>query len=514
MLLHKHKQKLKVMLAHYALSLALTCQSCADYFFPEFKVENSYLEDEKAIVIFSSEANPTSVKKNFLFAQDEKEIEGCFEFCGSKVKFTPKEPIEQNHCYKIVVYSGAQDINGNTLQKEYKKNFYTKNDLSAPTIKKIQAFSDKNNNTEKIEITFSKAINQESFAENFSLEPSEDFFCNWSMDGKSVNIIFAAPLIERKIYSIKIGTGLKDIYNNTMANDFYWFWTNNECAKNPDYKVYAFEFGQNDSKEIFDLYENADFSKQIEIIFDKNVLADTLQQGIQIEPQTSYSIEPIYEINNKVCQRAKIFFNEKPNWGSEKILTIKPDIKDLSGFSVQKKKITIRNNSSLARPPKLECVILTVDEENIFISEKDNLKTILFPIDKYPCGTYTSVPIYFVFSISEHSKCIDKLSAYDGIDVSSYYAGTINLNAVESISEDDFGNSAYIFTNPKAIEKINQIKESQCAISAIKFNAQFKNAELNESPSQGIIEFCVNKNICDDKKNYLEEETRLTCNKI
>ena len=514
MFLHKLKLIKIAAIFSFAIFVSFTMQACADQLFPEFTVDNSYLENGKAIVVFSADVNPASAKKSFLFAEDEKEIEGSFCFDGNKIVFAPKETIGENHCYKIIVYSGAQDINGNTLQKDYKKTFYTKSDLTPPKIDLIQNIANSDNETKALEIQFNKKINQESFANCFSLEPAADAFYNWALDSKSVVIAFKTPLIEKKLYSVKIEKALRDEFNNEMQNDYYWFWTNKADASTPNYKIYGKEYGQNERKEIFESYENADFSSHIEIEFEKAVLAESVVQGIKIEPQSSFSVEPVYESDSSLCKKAHIIFNEKPKWNEEKKLIITDDIKDPSSFSVPKRTITIKNNSPLARPPKLECVILKVDGKNVFLTCDNNFQTIEFPIDKYPCGDFTDFPLIFVFSISAGSNKMNELSAYEGISVASYYAGTIDCKALESLTEEGLYEQTSFIQDDEAREKIESIKSADCKLCAVKFSAQFKNAEINENPSLGIIEFLAATRLRDDKNNYLEEETRLSCNKI
>ncbi|MBR5964935.1 MAG: Ig-like domain-containing protein [Treponema sp.] len=521
MLLHKLKEKrlasgIKFAQVYWAaLFLGLLgLQSCADYFFPEFKVEDSALEEQKALVTFSANVNPTSAMKNFLFAEDDKEIEGRLDFCGNKLFFYPKETISPNHCYKITVYSGAQDENGNTLQTDYKKIFYTKDDLTSPCVAEIKTIEDSDQNTEGLSITFNKAINQESFCSCFSLEPSADYFANWSDDKKSVLVKFKKPLLERTLYSTKIEKSLLDTTNNAMENDFYWSWTNKQDANGPSCKVYAKEFGQEQSKEIVGLYENADFSKEIEIVFDKKVLADSVLQGIKIEPQTSFTVQAFREESGAFCKKAKIIFNERIKWNSERTLVIKSDIKDSSGLSVEPKKILIKNNSELARPPKLECAALVVDGKNYYLTKENNFESVVFPIENYPTGNFKELPIYFIFSISPLTTKIDKISAYEGISVLTYGAGTINLNALESMSQEDFVKDPGFFEASDTKQLLQKIKQSQNKLCAIKYSALFKNTELNEKPAQGLIEFFADEKICDDKKNFMEESVRLTCNKI
>ena len=122
--------------------------------------------------------------------------------------------------------------------------------------------------------------------------------------------------------------------------------------------------------------------------------------------------------------------------------------------------------------------------------------------------------MFFVFSISMGSSKMNELSAYEGINVASYYAGTIDCKAIESLTEEELCKSSIFLEDSEAKQKLDSIKSSDSKLCSLKFSAQFKNAEINENPSPGIIEFLSNTALRDDKNNYLEEETRLSCNKI
>ncbi|MBO7123512.1 MAG: Ig-like domain-containing protein [Treponema sp.] len=510
MLLHKHGKKLAAAL----LGMSLICQSCSDNFFPEFKVEEACLQGGKALVVFSAPVNPTSAMNNFLFSEDERQVEGELSFFGNALLFSPKDEIAENHCYTITVYSGTQDNDGNTLQRDYKKTFFTKNDLSPPQTIQIKAEEDTDGNTLALKIRFNKQMNKESFLENFSIEPAADYFVVWSDDQMTATVKFKESLMERRLHSIKIAKNLRDSHNNTMLNDFLWSWTNKPESKNPSYKIYAKESGQSEIKEIFDLYENADFTSAMEILFDKKVLAESVEQGIEIWPPLSFNVEADLEENQNTCQRAKIIFKEKPKWNSEFYLSIKNDIKDKSGFSVPKRKILMKNNSPKDEPPKLECVALVVDGKTHCLCGKNNFKTIEFPVDKYPCVDYSELPIFFVFSTSAFAKGIDKVSAYEGISVTAFSAGSISANSLESFGEEEFARFQNVFEDASVKEILNQIASGHKKAGVIKYDGLFKNSEISAKPAAGLIEFVANEKICDDMKNFTEESVRLTCNKI
>lgn len=512
MLLDTHGKK--IMPALLGLSLSLALQSCSDCFFPEFKAVDSYLQGGKAVVLFSAPVNPLSAMKNFLFSEDERQIDGELSFIGNALLFTPKDEIMSNHCYKITVYSGAQDKDGNTLQRDYKKTFFTKVDLSSPQVVQVTAEKDADENTRALKIRFNKQINKESFLESFSMEPAADFIVTWSDNQMTATMQFKESLLERRLHSIKIAKNLRDILNNTMPNDFFWSWINKPEAKNPCYKIYAKESGQKETKEIFDLYENADLMSGMEIVFDKKVLSKSVEEGIELWPPLSFCVEALCEENQNTCQSAKIIFKEKPKWNSEFYLSIRKQIKDKSGFSVPERKILIKNNSPRDMPPKLECAAFIVDGKTYCLSPKNNFQTIEFPVDKYSCVDYSELPIFFVFSISAFSQEIDKISAYEGISVTAFSAGSISSNSLEIFGEENFARFQNVFEDSNVKQCLTQISSEQKKVCVIKNSALFKNSEISAKPAAGLIEFVANEKICDDMKNFMEESVRLTCNKI
>ena len=165
-------------------------------------------------------------------------------------------------------------------------------------------------------------------------------------------------------------------------------------------------------------------------------------------------------------------------------------------------------------PPKLECVALVVDGKTYCLDAKSNFQTIEFPVDKYPCADFTELPIFFVFSINAFANGIEKISAYEGISVSVLSAGSINSKSLEAFAEEDFARFPNVFEDANVKACIDKIKSGQKKVCAVNYSALFKNSEISSRPAAGLIEFSANEKLCDDRKNFMEESVRLTCNKI
>ena len=164
--------------------------SCGEKIFPRLEVQDSRIDEEKVEVRFSAPVKPSSIKDNFFFTKDDANIAGEFLFNGRNIIFYPIKRIEENHCYELAIQSGVEDFDGNSLEEEYKKKFYTKEDLSAPEVSKIENITDEEGNTTTLKISFTKEMDEFSFDENFSISPSQNFIAKWNEAKNTVVSIF------------------------------------------------------------------------------------------------------------------------------------------------------------------------------------------------------------------------------------------------------------------------------------------------------------------------------------
>lgn len=500
------------MLLHFAkkmtpLFLAALCFSCADNIFEEFSVKSSFLEKEKVCVVFSSSPDPSSVKENFLFTEDDVQVGGEMFFLENVVSFVPVKKISQNHSYKIQVFCGTKDKMGNTLQRDYLNAIHTKSDLSRPSVLHANAGGG------ALEIQFNKAINKQSFLDNFSVEPQKDFFVRWDEAGSKVEIEFKAPLAERKLHSIKIQSGLLDEFNNKMENDFYWSWTNEPLAPVLEYSVYGFCVESGKKEILNEIFEGADFDKDFEIVFNKDVDSEILSGAIFAEEDFSLETKPLLGPQGKYCSSSLIKFKTKPRWGQEALLCVSQRICDKSDGRAQERKIKLKNNAEEKRPPMLEFVALKADGKFIAMDTERQWADISFPVDKYPEGAEKELPLYFVYSISAKAQKIDRLSAMEATRVLANSCAAIRLRTLETKSESEFLSLQELLDCQEIKEKILALKAQGKTLSLVQCGATFSNRQKNERPARGVIEFRVSQKLCDDRKNFMEEEALFACNK-
>ena len=502
MLLHFAKRASAIIGA----SLFLFC-SCADYFFEDFTVKDSYLSQEKAWVEFSAPINASSAKENFFFAKEETRLEGKISLSGNFLMFEPYEKIEEKRSYTIKVFAGARDEKGKCLQYDYSKTIHLKNDLTRP-----QALSVKTTDC-GIEIQFNKEMNEESFLENFSIQPQKDFFVKWNKGHDIVQLDFKGALLEKTLYSIKIQGDIKDSFNNKMQNDFYWSWTNESQAKSLETTFYGRRAGQTDEIPLFDSFEEMDFDKGIEIRFNKKIESKNLLGAISLEPQVSFEIIPRLGEKGDLCSEALLKFNSKPKWGQELLLIVEEKILDDNGSKMKAKRIALKNNAEEFRPPKVEFIAFKSGQKAFVLSEENNFLNATFELSEYPEGEEKDFPLFFVCSISEKSKVLDRISAMEAASVQGNACAAIKLKTMECLSKNETALENDFLAQKEFREALEKLESEGKNFSLIKCKGSFKNFQRNGKPARGLIEFVVSEKLCDDKKNFLEESARLTCDK-
>lgn len=485
----------------------LALNSCADAFFEEFTVKSSFLQEGKAVVVFSSPVDASSAKNNFLFAQDDERIEGNFYFAGSSMIFEPITKISENHCYKITIYSGAMDKKGNELVYDYSNTFYTKSDLEKPSVVSAFIIAD------CLQIEFSKSVDQKSFLESFSIAPEKDFFVDWNNEKNKATISFKSALLENTLYSIKIASGLKDNFNNKMENDFLWSWTNEDGAAKPEFKLYGYKVGSEEKILLLNVHEEADFLKPIEIVFTKPVDSQSIAGAISFRPQISFEIEPRLEDTGNFCSSALIKFDQKPLWNKEYTLIVDEKIRDKSDALAAGQTLFLKNNSQALLPPKLEFIALLIKDECFVLDKADGFANLTFALTDYPDGQEKDLPIYYFYSISPDSEKIDEISAMEGTSVLTNACASITINALSSIKSGKIMDSIDLLRMQNAARKIEELESERKNLCLVKCNSIFINRQKNDDPARGIIEFCASEKICDDKKNFMEEKAVFACNK-
>ena len=505
---YNRHQKIKLTLAILGgIVFFASAFSCSDDFFKDFTVERSFLADGTVVAQFSADVDAASAKQNFCLIQDEAQVDGQVIVMGGLLTFVPNVNIGEDHCYKIQIFSGAMDTKGNALERDYCNTIWTKSDFTPPEILGVKAAGN------ELELVFSESVDKKSFFENLSIEPQKEFTAAWTDEDKRVKLAFASSLEEKKLHSIQIKSGLKDRHNNFLKKDFYWSWTSDGDALAPDFDFYACKTGESQAGKVEGRLEGADFDREIELRFTKEIDSESLASSVETEPKLPFSVVPVLGENGKHCKNAKIKFEKRPKWNESAVLKVKDKIPDRDGRNAREKSIELVNNAEEKRPPKLEFVAIKILDDFKVASKENNFVSVTFPLTEYPEGVEKELPAYFVYSISENSECVSRLDAMAATSVRCNSCANIILQSMESVKRENFSECADFWSDSKVQERLQALAGQNKKLALIKCGASFKNRLQNEKPASGLIEFCVSQELCDDRKNFMEEKELVSFNK-
>jgi len=187
----------------------------------------------KLAVTFSEPMDPATLNDaTFTLRQGGTPVAGQVSYFGVTAVFTPPAGgLANNTLYSATISTGARDLAGNALAKDYSWSFRTgfATDSVRPTVRAsvpvpsatgVPAGS-------KLSATFSEAMDPETITPaSFTLKQgATPVQGSVSYSGVTATFTPAAPLSAGLPYSATIGTAAKDLGGNALAADFVWSFT-------------------------------------------------------------------------------------------------------------------------------------------------------------------------------------------------------------------------------------------------------------------------------------------------
>ncbi|NOU18965.1 MAG: DUF3494 domain-containing protein [Bacteroidales bacterium] len=173
---------------------------------------------------FSVAMNPSTMTlANFTLQHGTETVSGVVEYTGKTTTFTPSENLVSNTIYTATITTGAKDIAGNYIEKNYVWTFTTGAilDITLPTVTLTEPL---NNATgvalnKAIAITFSEAMDPLTINSNtFTLNQGTNAISGLvSYSGTTATFTPTNTLVAGTTYTATITTGAKDLAGNALA---------------------------------------------------------------------------------------------------------------------------------------------------------------------------------------------------------------------------------------------------------------------------------------------------------
>ncbi|MFA7418080.1 MAG: Ig-like domain-containing protein [Melioribacteraceae bacterium] len=193
--------------------------------------------NSKITATFSEAMNSESITTaTFTLMQGTLFVSGTVSYTGETATFAPSSNLAPNTAYTATVTTGAKDLEGSSLAKNYVWNFTTGAAalITPPTV----TFTDPSNAetnvpfNQKIAATFSVGMDATTItASTFTLTNGTTSISGFvSYSGTTAIFAPSIALTPNTAYLATITTGAKDLAGNALASDYVWSYTTGTAA--------------------------------------------------------------------------------------------------------------------------------------------------------------------------------------------------------------------------------------------------------------------------------------------
>ena len=171
---------------------------------------------------FSAEMERSVTEAAFSLAENGGVTEGRFSWSksGRRVSFLPATPVRVARSYTLRVTTEAEDLFGNSLDRELNAGFSTGVESVAPRVLSISPANGAvlADPFTTVEIEFSEAMHRESFYRAFSIAPDLDGAIAWSPGDRIVSFTPVAPYAPGTDYEIRLESDATDASGNSLLD--------------------------------------------------------------------------------------------------------------------------------------------------------------------------------------------------------------------------------------------------------------------------------------------------------
>jgi hypothetical protein len=473
---------------------------CGSWLLPPLEVL-SVSNQEDLRVDFSVPPTPESIRKAFSMTEDGMDLSGDFEFQGSRVIYRPVNGLRENREYFVLIGTGAEDGKGNSLEREFRYRFRTREDTEGPLVVSMEPGDESvlSLPPETIFLRFSEPVDPHSFGEALRINPSINHLLQWDTDGAGVRIIPLKPLDEGRRYTISLAATLRDRYRNTMLLPYSATFLYGPDQEPPFFSLeWENTGGLRGSLEAERLNRGIAGDAEFSLIFNERIAIESVPGFLEINPSLGISFTP--DLENR--DRGKIRFSRKPEWNKPYTLIVKQGITDNLG---NKTRQDIRFPLVFDRGDSMPPVFVRGFLKNKTVYEPiggdKNFVTVTLDAINFPVQTEKETEIYLVFKVSREAELLSLVSAMDTLSVSvSNACAYISVKTMKLLDH-----AAY--TGSPVYDPLDQTEPGE------QFCALLVGIEIENTTRQGMVTLTVDGDLSDSLGNTLGEDLNIIWNK-
>jgi Ice-binding-like/Bacterial Ig-like domain len=195
--------------------------------------------NSKISATFSVAMDPSTITgSTFILKQGDASIAGAVAYTGTTASFTPTANLAPNTVFTATITTGANDISGKALAKDYVWSFTTsaKSDVILPTVTLTDPASSALGValTKLVKVTFSEPMDATTItAFTFAVRQGTTSVTGTvAYAGTTATFTPTTILAASTSYTATITTGAKDVAGNALAANTVWSFTTGISATN------------------------------------------------------------------------------------------------------------------------------------------------------------------------------------------------------------------------------------------------------------------------------------------
>jgi hypothetical protein len=450
---------------------------------------------------FSATPSPVSIRKAFSMTEDGADLAGDFVFDGATVIFTPVNGLRDNREYFILIGTEAEDEKGNSLEREFRYRFRTKDDLEAPRIVSMEPGDESILTLPPLVILlrFSEPVDVHSFSEALRISPSLNHILRWADDGMSVELLPLKPLDEGTRYTVTVTTGLVDRSRNAMLLPY-----NATFLYGPDQEAPVFSLtwenpaGLQGSLTPESSNEGIAADAEFSLVFNKRIAVESVPGFLEINPSLGLSFTPDLQSRD----RGKISFSQRPEWNRPYTLIIRQGISDsLGNKTPEDTRFPLLFNRGDFKPPVFVRGFLKNNNVYENLGADHNFNAITLDAMVFPPLSEKETELYLVFKVSDEADLLSLVSAMASVSIyASNGCAYISLKTMAVLDH-----AAY--TGSPVYDPLDLAGPGE------RFCALLVGIEIENTTRQGIVTITVDGDLADSLGNSLERDTVIVWNK-
>lgn len=455
---------------------------------------------------FSTDAEQTSLEEAFSFTSEGVEIPGQFQWHNARsLSYRLLHPIEGGKVYTIKVSAQAEDINGNSLKREFIHSFSTKKTEGRPNLIRVEPenHSDIDDVNQKIVLHFDKGMTPSSISDNFTISPSVPGYFSWDSEKRIFSFNPASPYEWQKTYSLTLNAATEDSDSWTLGVEHNWSFYMGSDKSAPEILLVSDETEthsitrDNTDDNQLTITGNWEKNRNVLLQFSEAMNRDSVEAALKIAPEAAFSLS--WTSSNQK-DRLLISWDEFLVYNTIYSITISESAKDAHGNSLPSRNAYhFQSNGSGSKPPRLMKLVYTKE------AKTNPLRQVVLFDRETPANTKTE----FRFS--------DDDEAADGSPLKVYFDYYFDLANSAYIDRFSFMENFAILPQSSSLTftPVNIIAQYSSTVPNYKGQPALSNGyvlvrlfgDMNDSTTAtGMVDFKIYTDFKDTLGNTMSEE--------